>query len=85
MMVFITWCVPDREILAQRFLWFVAHQTIGFAKGRPDPHDPQNGPGIKADQALTSEENINFRNLNGSVLGSVGYIFWGRNLYSPLR
>ena len=62
----------------------MAHQTIGFAEGEPDPLDPQNGAGIKADQALTSEENINFRNLNGSVLGSVGYIFGGHNLYSPL-
>lgn len=40
MMVLITWCVPDREILAQRFLWFVAHQTIDFANGGWDPHDP---------------------------------------------
>ena len=83
-MVFITWCVPDREILAQRFLWFVAHQTIDFANGGRDPDDPKNGLGIKADQALTSEENINFRNRNGSVLGSVGYIFLHHDLQSTL-
>jgi hypothetical protein len=62
----------------------VAHQTIDFANGGRDPQDLRNDPGIKADQALALEEKINFRNWNGSVLGSVGYIFRGYNLYPLL-
>lgn len=82
MMVLITWCVPDREILAQRILSVVTNQTKGFSEVLCQLSDHKKSPGIKADQALNWEENVNFLNNKGSVLGSVGYIFLSHNLPS---
>jgi hypothetical protein len=60
MMVLITWCVPDREILAQQILWIVTNQTAQFTRFLWPLSKLRKVDGIKACQSLELKKMLIF-------------------------